>query len=267
MNIIFFFPIIFGAVAWVVMLIRLLQARNHANDRKNHPENYVYRDVRDSAPELPKQAQKMAAQLEQLGFHHIGTIQRGPGDKPHNEWVYLDQTATVVTTLEPLGGRYAVAFGNIFADGYAFHTVHPNAANCKTENFEFNSLSTSVEDAYDYHLAKSGRYARARGAATTFRSMESIVKWANWHSRRNNPVLLELIQQQLRKTLFFDGLFTLLCVVPWILPHDPVSEIIRLATFPAILVMLFFHEKWGRPQHTITVDKEWRKRKKHLASV
>ena len=109
MNIIFFFPIIFGAVAWVVMLISLLQARNHANDRKNHPENYVYRDVSDSAPELPKQAQKMAAQLEQLGFHHIGTIQRGPGDKPHNEWVYLDQTATVVTTLEPLGGRYAVS--------------------------------------------------------------------------------------------------------------------------------------------------------------
>lgn len=267
MDFIFLLPIVIGGVTWVLMFLGLLQAQSHAQDRQKHPENYVYRDVSTKNPALPQAAQKMASQLEQLGFHHMGTIQRGPSDNPHTEWVYIDQTATILTTIEPLAGKYVVAFGNVFADGFAFHTAHPNAANCKTENFEFNSLSSSLEDAYEYHLAKSTRYARARGAAATFRKMDSVVRWANWHSRRNNPALLELIQQQLRKTLFFDGLFTLLCFIPWILPYGGAFEVIKLATFGGVMIMLFFHEKWGRPQHTITVDKEWRKRKKHLARI
>jgi len=135
---------------------------------------------------LPSNAQATVDRLVALGFHRLGeTYTRMPlAMSPGATWIYVD--TSMITQAEIVEINPGTYFTSVFADGSVVETGFPEGEDIITPDFLSQTITTSVDDAYDYHLQNVAEFQAARNTPQLIKSMEDYLYWDGIYRERHS---------------------------------------------------------------------------------
>jgi len=126
-----------------------------------------------SVPPLPGDQKNIAA-LKSLGFRRLGEVQiNSPFRPPLTGWVFAHVENHV--QAETAGRR--VGFSTHFQEKTLLVTDFPNGEHIEDRNYQSHTITTSVEDAYRYHLQQIEKFSRKHGPPHPIRTMTDYLHW------------------------------------------------------------------------------------------
>lgn len=231
--------------------------------RRLHPERFQYQDITHTNPAIPTAAERLINAVEHLGFQYTGAIDIQRDRASFINLVYTDESSRVLLLIVGAKKRYSALFYTIYEDGHALSTAYPLGINGQFPEFEVNSVKTSVDAAYDYHLGRSQSLLASHGEARTFLNMQVVMQWYESHVRHNVPMQLQqVLNQSIQIVPLYAGMLVLIgLALLLMLIMDLMTSILVIVGLIAIFIIVV--SQWGRPAYSVTVEQ--RKKKKRSA--
>lgn len=208
----------------------------------------------------PLIAQKNIEDLKSLGFRRLGEAQiRSLLNPPGTAWVFVHPE----TGIQAEVAWKRVAFSTYFQENVLVTTDFPNGEHIEIPNYQSHTITTSVSDAYDYHLQQVEKFSRKYGRPHPIRTMSDYLKWEK--VGRKNYATLKLSRwiwnDVVRLIAFIYGCFVLILIplyfhlqgmyLPnkiWIFSSLEIPIYLSvLLLLPAILVPRYFN-RWIEKQ-------------------
>lgn len=259
------FGLVVGATV-LFLLFNVIQAFNAWRQirwRRLHQERVQYQDVTHTNPAIPTAAERLINSVEHLGFQYMGAVGIQDDRASLINRVYTDESSRVLLLIVGAKKRYSALFYTVYEDGYVLLTVHPLGINGQTPKFEVNSVKTSVDAAYDYHMGHSPSLLASHGEARTFPNMQVVMQWYEPYIRYDSVASLrQVLNQSLQLVPLYVGMLVLIgLALLLMLIMDLMASILVIVGLIAIFMMVV--GQWGMPAYTVTVEQ--RKKKKRSA--
>jgi len=159
--------LILGWVGW-----RIVQIYMEIPKRKPVDISHLY------TPPSP-QVQPIVKALAELGFKRLGeTRTQFSFGEPGITWILADPQATVVAQVVEGAPSAMLLFDTIYDDEAVVETAYPAGERIKTAAFVSQTVTTSVQDAYEYHLERVAEFCAEHGSSHHIEHMASFFRYS-----------------------------------------------------------------------------------------
>lgn len=180
-----------------MLVVGAIKAQRHYQQARETTPH----DLSGDAP--PEQAQQLVTQASHLGFDYVGAAGFKRNSEMRLNWIYVDDEQTTLLLIVPHGKHYAALLYGVFSDGFTLQTVYPQGISVQTENLETNSIKTSLEAAFDFHMTHRLSHRLMHGKLQSFPDMAAVMPWLADHVQQQVPLQLKQMRDQSLKTLAF----------------------------------------------------------------
>lgn len=188
------------ALLTLVHLLMVVQAVIGQRRNKNTTQATPH-DLSGDAP--PQKAHDLVTRAQQLGFEYLGAAGFKRDNGMRIDWIYVDEEQTTLMLIVPNGKRYAALFYSVFGDGFTLQTVYPQGVSVQTDTLETNSIKTSLEAAFDFHMTHRLSHRLMHGKLQFFPDMSAVLPWLANHVQQQVPLQLQQMRDQSLQTLAF----------------------------------------------------------------
>lgn len=262
--------IVYGAVAAIIGLYMVLHLRLiitmavHVYQRQYHPERFKVYEI-EYPHSLPDNAIPLVKSAKALGFHDVGSVTNEYPKPQRIDQFFIHEDTQVLLLIFPHQSAYAALFYSVYADGFTLQTAHPLGVNTTTRTMEVNSIMTSLDAAYDYHLGRNQSLIEGgHGPSQVWPDITAIIGWYTQHILQDVPQQLKpAIIQGLQTVLALGSVLLVLTLLYFGLQHDLSLPYLLVLTLFSIPFTWLTMRRWGKPAYLIPTEQ--RKKKKRTS--
>jgi hypothetical protein len=146
----------------------------------------------------PPAIQPIVAALNELGFKRLGETGDLIAVTHHHQvriWLFIDPNATTCAAVFADGTQGHAIVYSWFGDEAVVVTAYPSGTSINDPDFRYHTISTSMGNAYRYHLEQVVEFKLRHGSPNRLNNMSEIIRLdtlynAKFARRRLRPALL-----------------------------------------------------------------------------
>jgi len=210
-------------------------------------------EIAGDAP-VPPAAHNIIRRAESLGFARFGQLQSRL--KTEIDWVLVDQSRSVLLlAVRHERRQHAAIFYTQFSDGFLLETVYPQGIHMTLDWTRVESVKSSLEAAYDYHLYQVEHERETHGDAIAFEDMFQVQELYNSTVRRQFEVKTAIALHESSRMMALMGLGTIITTIGGVylvLTGFDLGPLV--ATILALLLLVALFQRVRLPDFLDTVD-------------
>lgn len=203
---------------------------------------------------VPPAARTIMQRAEPLGFARFGQLQSKM--KTEIDWVLIDESRSVLLlAIRHQRRQHAAIFYTQFSDGFLLETVYPQGIHMTLDWTRVESVKSSLQAAYDFHLYQVDLEHGTHGDPIAFEDMFQVEEWYNSTVRRQFDVKSALALHQSSRMMVLMGLGTIITTIGGV--YLMVTEFALgplVATVLALLLLVALFQRVRLPEFLQTVD-------------
>lgn len=252
--------ILVGVLALLTLVHSLMVVQAVIGQRRNkNATQATPHDLSGDAP--PQQAHDLVTRAQQLSFEYLGAAGFKRDNGLRINWIYVDDEQSTLMLIVPNGKRYAALFYSVFGDGFTLQTVYPQGVSVQTDSLETNSIKTSLEAAFDFHMTHRLSHRLMHGKLESFRDMADVLPWLADHVQQQVPLQLQqMMAQSLRTLAFFAVLLVIALIGLYLLLTQGTSLGLLVVFILVAIVGIVGGRNLAMPNYLRTIEQ--RKKKK-----
>jgi hypothetical protein len=138
-------------------------------------------------PPIPELA-PIVGTLEKIGFQRLGEFEVVmPLNQVGREWIFT--SADYLTCAEAVSTNNGmILFTSTYRDGAVLETGYPMGENISTPDFQSHTITSGIQQAYDYHRAQLPVLGIMHGAPLRIENMDVYMSQDGEYRRRHAPL-------------------------------------------------------------------------------